>query len=1585
MHRAIGQKGVQSTASFRNHWLLHKGSDNRDSFRFPLVNRTANFSLKFNRTMPNDSRRSGDRSSSSISRLAALGRQLIPVAPITTQASSNERSERPLLGTLRLGPNVELPVYAPRDQTRLPDERLLLSLEDPITLESLEWMAKKYALNQDMFLLSQPGPYARRLALTFAALLQMPFEYVSLHRDIGESELLQARNLESGGNLSYTDGPVVRAMKTGAILILEGVERAERNVLPLLNNILENREQDLPDGTSLVPAHRLDAARREDALHNAGRETKSRFQAVDPNFRVIALGLPTPPYKGNPLDPPFRSRYQARWVEGVVPPTQSAHVELESRGAELASSLKTRFFEWAALLRLHAVAAQGADLLPPASQLPNIPATALSLLDDLVSVFPPVDDLPAPPEITLTPEEQNLANVQRAPRDGALSTPERTRDQIQAREAETLKKVQAERKGPEEGTRIAPSTLTALGAGYPMIHTLDAAKKRLATELIWSLGLEKGVGLGNEDSTGGAGMIGYRAVAIERLSKNTAQLTFEQIHTLARVKVNVPCGPLDFAPLPIAKIGEEQAEFVDDVLVTPRISSILTNMLQLHALGRDICLLPSAMASSSDASAMQVIQASSSTSTSIELFASVLGYAVESIWLYKDIGGTELIMRRGTKPDGSTTWEPSPLLKSAMSGRIVHLAGVDVLGPTLGSLARLTIDRQAELWQGGRATLAGSKIPDAESKEVGLGRLTTIDPSFRIIATTAAPKPDWLNEEASTLFGYVQPSPMSAQEERHVIQVRSSCPDNLLDPLLAFASHYRSLSRDPTLGLSKSRRLGTRALIRLASRLAKFPESTDLYALLVRNLLIDFLPRTTKELVFRVLDDVGLRPRGAEGAFEFRPQEWLADPAIEGNELLFKDLNSPDLPIVRVPRYDADVQDAEGKHLIPTLGASFYDNNTQSLLLRDLAIDIQVMHEHLLLMGNQGTGKNKVIDRVVELLGRPREYMQLHRDSTVAQILQLVELKGGQLRFLDSPLVRAIRLGRVAVIDEADKCSAAVTAVFKSLAERGELSLPDGRRVRPAKSQGSPDDIIVHPDFRLVLLANRPGFPFLGNAFLEVLGEGFSCYAVGNPDVESEVRLLMQAAPSVEEKLIRRLDLAFHDLRHAFDAGLVTYPYSLRELLHIVRHLHHYPDESLTDVLLNTLTFDLHRPDAITFVYQTLRKHGLEIEGLSLSAIRERADDKKRAAEAGRIEFDPKKAGRDTSLNNPKEGKTDPENKPHTGGNTWKGGTGGRDTAGLGGRGGYQRHYAGHEIKQISSELKKDVPDHIKEQAKAMAQKALAERLADQGMTAHEGATYQKYKMELAPQIQHLVNVLNDLQAQAKERSWLTRQQEGELDERRLTNALTGERAVFKRRQEAPPEIGAPQTKPKRIRFLVDLSASMYSMQYDGRLEREIKTMLMIMEAFSHVSREKFVYDIVGHHGESAHVNMTTMDKPPESIGQRWKVLRDSDATMTYVMSGDSTLEAIDWACRDITKQEADDYFVIALSDANLTRYGITVDALAKAMRANEKVKCALVCLDRGDEGKALASSLPGKAYQVKEMKALPQVLSSILTTMLDT
>ena len=64
---------------------------------------------------------------------------------------------------------------------------------------------------------------------------------------------------------------------------------------------------------------------------------------------------------------------------------------------------------------------------------------------------------------------------------------------------------------------------------------------------------------------------------------------------------------------------------------------------------------------------------------------------------------------------------------------------------------------------------------------------------------------------------------------------------------------------------------------------------------------------------------------------------------------------------------------------------------------------------------------------------------------------------------------------------------------FQTLVESGEMILSDGRRLvphtDPRAQSGIPNIIPVHPDFRMIILANRPGFPFLGNDFFGALGK----------------------------------------------------------------------------------------------------------------------------------------------------------------------------------------------------------------------------------------------------------------------------------------------------------------------------------------------------------------------------------------------------------------------------------------------------------------------------------------------------------------
>ena len=74
---------------------------------------------------------------------------------------------------------------------------------------------------------------------------------MAIHRDVGETELKQGREIRENGTLVYVDSAAVKAVKLGRVLILEGIEKAERGIMPVLNKLLENREM-LVKGLSIL-------------------------------------------------------------------------------------------------------------------------------------------------------------------------------------------------------------------------------------------------------------------------------------------------------------------------------------------------------------------------------------------------------------------------------------------------------------------------------------------------------------------------------------------------------------------------------------------------------------------------------------------------------------------------------------------------------------------------------------------------------------------------------------------------------------------------------------------------------------------------------------------------------------------------------------------------------------------------------------------------------------------------------------------------------------------------------------------------------------------------------------------------------------------------------------------------------------------------------------------------------------------------------------------------------------------------------------------------------------------------------------
>lgn len=314
--------------------------------------------------------------------------------------------------------------------------------------------------------------------------------------------------------------------------------------------------------------------------------------------------------------------------------------------------------------------------------------------------------------------------------------------------------------------------------------------------------------------------------------------------------------------------------------------------------------------------------------------------------------------------------------------------------------------------------------------------------------------------------------------------------------------------------------------------MAKYP-TDDLYEIVDSTFMIKFLPPLVRQSLEKTVNKLDIYPK--------KENEQI-NAKIETND-----------GTLTIGNTTAPIYKTETLTKVPKI--LFYNVPQHVKLMENILQDF-LLGQHILLVGNQGVGKNKIVDRFLELFNRPREYVQLHRDTTVQTLTVQPTIKDGLLIHEDSPLVKAIKNGHVLVVDEADKAPTHVTCILKTLIESGQMTLSDGRKITRDKSiDRFVEQIEIHPDFRLIVLANRPGFPFLGNDFFGALGDLFSSHAVDNPTKRSEINLLKQYGPDVPEDVLKKLVDVFDDLRTLADQGLVNYPYSTREVVNIVKHL----------------------------------------------------------------------------------------------------------------------------------------------------------------------------------------------------------------------------------------------------------------------------------------------------------------------------------------------------------------------------------------------------------------------------------------------
>ncbi|KAI8930150.1 AAA domain-containing protein [Entophlyctis helioformis] len=1003
--------------------------------------------------------------------------------------------------TVRIG-DVVFEVRVPEWPECVPSALLPFFGDSQDLIAHLRWMAQKDQLGQDMFLTGVPGPLKRSLVLRYAQLAQREIEYVALSRDVTDSDLKQRREIRNGTAV-YIDQACVRAATKGRLLILDGVEKAERNVLPVLNNLLENREMALEDGRFLVHAKRYDSLvsdRSQSAMENA------KLVRTSESFIVVALGLPVPKYDGFPLDPPLRSRFQARFI-----PSPGFKSQLDHLG-RLYPSVAKRSIERVVSVGM----VLNDDSVDHGMPIPEFPA----LLDHFMAVlskFPKAD----PREImdmcypypSMSNFDENTANVINSLYERFELTPRRVLAPLQPASA--------------AGQPAPPLSSDTIAMEYKLV----------------SFGRQK------LDASHGS----FFSVPVfqrnGRFSDRNGGI----------LRVQFPSGPLD---------SSESAYFVQAAYH----ESLLIKLLMAHSSG-DICLIG---------------EKGSGKSAVLRAFTRLLGYEVEYIPVHKDMSARDLLQRRNTVPSGDTVWENSGLVEAALNGRVAVLDPIEVLSfGTLASIQRLVTEREVALPSGltlihpDRFKMLVSKH-GYTAEDLAKRQIMPVHPSFRIIAvarptTTANTKGTWLTPELASMFLFVPMRPLNSVEENHVIQTLfPSVPFDTIRSLSSLAHELR-LEKDEMLQ-TLATSLSTRQLLRIARRLTLYPNE-NLRSIIFKASLYRFLPSMAKDAFGKYLDDHKIPPEA----------DWPEDSELV-TEVVPATASKPS--VLRIGDIEHPVSLDTNPLMIPDV--VFYENTKQTFVLQDMLKDY-ALGEHLLLIGNQGVGKNKLVDRFLQLLRLPREYIQLHRDVTVYSLTSSPTVINGRLVYEDSPLVRAVREGYILVVDEADKAPTHVTSVLKSLVEDGEMVLSDGRRIvaEPVKGESTSKTILIHPNFRMFVLANRPGFPFLGNDFWREIGDVFACHCVDNPDAQSEMQLLKKYAPNVSDDLLMKLISSFKDLRRLVDEGLINYPYSTRELVNVVKHLQTYPGEGLSRALQNVFDFDQHESDVKNILIETMNKNGI--------------------------------------------------------------------------------------------------------------------------------------------------------------------------------------------------------------------------------------------------------------------------------------------------------------------------------------------------------------------------------------------------------
>ncbi len=167
----------------------------------------------------------------------------------------------------------------------------------------------------------------------------------------------------------------------------------------------------------------------------------------------------------------------------------------------------------------------------------------------------------------------------------------------------------------------------------------------------------------------------------------------------------------------------------------------------------------------------------------------------------------------------------------------------------------------------------------------------------------------------------------------------------------------------------------------------------------------------------------------------------------------------------------------------------------------------------ILLKGPTGCGKTRFMEHMAWRLKKPLITVSCHDDLTASDLVGRFLVSGGETRWIDGPLARAVRHGAICYLDEVVEARKDTTVVIHPLA--------DDRRVLPMEKVG---ELLEATDDFCLAISYNPGYQSVLKDLKQSTRQRFVALEFDYPTAELECRIIENEAsidPALAQKLVK--------------------------------------------------------------------------------------------------------------------------------------------------------------------------------------------------------------------------------------------------------------------------------------------------------------------------------------------------------------------------------------------------------------------------------------------------------------------------------